>query len=86
MGLSGTPTQTIFANKQTQNPQNSDHKKKTKQTNKHIKQTITTISLPQTTQVKKMDKQTTHKIIYYDYFITMTQVYKKNGQTKQYIK
>jgi hypothetical protein len=43
------------------------------QTNKHIKQTTTTTSLPLRKDSKKWIKQTTHKIIYYDSFIPMTQ-------------
>jgi hypothetical protein len=48
-GLFWNPETNSIANKPTKN---SDQEKK-KQTNKHIKQTITTISLPRTAQVKK---------------------------------
>ncbi len=58
-GFVWNPDTNNIANKQTQNPQNSDQKKQTnKQTNKHMKQTITTISLPRDgPSLKKMDKQ-----------------------------
>jgi hypothetical protein len=86
-GFVWNPDTNNIANKQTQNPENSDQKKKNKQTHKHMKQTITTISLPRDgPSLKKWTNKTTHKIIYYDYFITNDTSLKTKCTNKQHIK
>jgi hypothetical protein len=52
-----------------------------------MKQTITTISLPRDgPSLKKWTNKTTHKIIYYDYFITNDTSLKTKCTNKQHIK
>ncbi len=88
MGLFGILTQTILQTNKPKTQKTQTRKKKTnKQTHKHMKQTITTISLPRDgPSLKKWTNKTTHKIIYYDYFITNDTSLKTKCTNKQHIK